>query len=179
MLIGEYVPLPPSTCPPLLSDELRIEIDPLPLATSVPTSPLVENMPSTEKLAATVPSRPVLDDGHLRAVRPVSVHGRPVGLTDSPPEQLVMLALEMLPPLPGSTIGPVETEPLSARSHLNSPSSGPLKPRLLIVALIEPPGLAVTVAALATVAEAAISAVAINSDVSVLRIVFPLINALA
>jgi len=37
----------------------------------------------------------------------------------------------------------------------------------------------VTVAALASAAEAETSAAAINNDVSVLRIVFPLINALA
>jgi len=79
----------------------------------------------------------------------------------------------MLPPLPGSTIGPVETEPLSVVSHLNSPINGPLKPRPLIVADMEPPGLAVTVAALAIAAEAAINAVAINSDVSVLRMFSP------
>jgi len=68
VLIGEYVPLPPRIWPPLLSDELRIEIDPLPLATSVPMLPLLENMPSTVKAAATTPRRPVLDDGHDRAV---------------------------------------------------------------------------------------------------------------
>ena len=68
MFVGEYVPLPASTVPPLLSDDLRIEIDPLPLATSVPIGPLLENMPSIVNAAATVPSRPVLLDGHLRAV---------------------------------------------------------------------------------------------------------------
>jgi hypothetical protein len=96
-----------------------------------------------------------------------------------PPEQLVILAPEMLPPTPGSTIGPVETDPVSVVSQLNSPIRNPLKPRLLIVADMAPPGLAVTVAALATAAEAAINAVAINSDVSVLRIEFPPLTALA
>ncbi|HKG04269.1 MAG TPA: hypothetical protein VKB03_13905 [Conexibacter sp.] len=135
--------------------------------------PLLDTNPSIEKPAATTPRRPVLVDGHLRAVWPVSVHGRPVGVTVWPPEHEVILALEMLPPLPGSTIGPVETVPLSSVSQVNSPIRNPLKPSPLIVADIAPPGLAVTVAALATVAEAAISAVAINSDVSILRIIPP------
>src|ERR1051325_11938590 len=79
----------------------------------------------------------------------------------------------MPPALPGSTIGPVETEPPSVTSHLNSEIRNPEKPSPLIVADIAPPGLAVTVAALATAAEAATSAVAINSDVSVLRMIPP------
>jgi hypothetical protein len=94
-------------------------------------------------------------------------------------EQLLILADVMLPPLPGSTIGPVETEPPSVTSHLNSEIKNPLKPSPLIVAVMLPPGLAVTVAALATAAEAATSAAAINSDVSVLRMKFPLASALA
>jgi hypothetical protein len=81
VLTGEYVPFPPRICPLLLSDDLRIEIDPLPLLTSVPTLPLLEANPSIWNAAATKPRSPVLVDGHLRAVWPVSVHGRPVGET--------------------------------------------------------------------------------------------------
>jgi hypothetical protein len=68
VLTGEYVPLPPRIWPLLLSDDLRIEIVPLPLLTSVPTLPLLDMNPSIEKPAATKPRRPVLVDGHLRAV---------------------------------------------------------------------------------------------------------------
>jgi hypothetical protein len=167
------VPLPPRTTPLLLSVDLRIEMFPLPLDTSVPTGPELVTNPSIVNDAATVPSRPVLADGHLlRAVWAVSVHGRLLGATLWPPEHELILALVMLPPLPGRTIGPVETEPPSSTSQVNSPIRNPLKPRLLMVADMAPPGLAVTDVALATAVEAAVSAAAINSDVSVLRI-FP------
>jgi hypothetical protein len=175
VLIGEYVPFPPRITPLLLSEDLRIEIEPLPLLTRVPTGPELVTNPSIVNDAATVPRRPVLAAGHLlRAVCPVSVHGRLLGATLWPPEQELMVALVMLPPLPGRTIGPLLTDPPSVTSQVNSPIRNPLKPSPLIVADMAPPGLAVTDVALATAAEAAISAVAINSDVSVLRMFSPL-----
>jgi hypothetical protein len=69
VLTGEYVPLPPRTTPLLLSVDLRSEMLPLPLETSVPTGPELVTNPSIVNDAATVPRRPVLADGHLlRAV---------------------------------------------------------------------------------------------------------------
>ena len=68
----------------------------------------------------------------------------------------------MLPPLPGSVIGPLEIEPDSATSQLNSEMRKPLKPSPLIVADMLPAGLGVICAALA-VALAATTNAAVNS----------------
>lgn len=159
--------------PLLESDDLRIEIVPVPLDTSVPTLPLVV-MPSTMKVAGSVPSTPVLDEGHLLSVvSAFSDHGRPDVEMLCGDEQFVIETLETLPALPGSVIGPAETEPDIVTSHVNSWIRKPLKPSLFIVADMLPLGLTVIAVALASAAVTAMSAAASSARPNVLRMIRP------
>jgi len=175
VLTGAYVPLPDSTWPPLLSLDDRIEIDPLPLLTSVPMLPLVVNMPSSVNPALMTPSTPTLAAGHLldSAVWAVSVHGRPLGDIEWLEEHSVILALEILPAAPGSVIDPVLIEPSSTTLQLNSEMNGPEKPSLFIVAVMFPPGVGVIDTAPATGALTAIASAASSDARTSLRTSIP------
>jgi hypothetical protein len=116
----------------------------------------------------------VLDDGHLlSAVSAFNDHGRPDVETLCGAEQFVIETLETLPALPGSVIGPADTDPPIDTSQVNSEIRKPLNPSLLIVADIEPLGLTEIAVAPASAALTAMSAAASSTRPNVLRMMHP------